>query len=129
VQGLVGNEVITLARTGASLLLSQNPCNTRGTLATKLHNPLDVISGLIMTTSKVQTKRKLPLKANNTRKRTKLLSSAQELPWKAVSRAYDTVYDGDDGILELDEVDGVEVVYEDTEHGKRAVFRVSHRVC
>lgn len=35
---------------------------------------------------------------------------------------------GDDGILELEEVDGVEVVYETTESGRVARFQVGRKV-
>jgi len=47
-----------------------------------------------------------------------------DLPWKSVSRPSETGLDGDDGILELEEVEGVEVVYEDTSSGRVAKFNV-----
>ncbi|KZP15440.1 DEAD-domain-containing protein [Athelia psychrophila] len=46
------------------------------------------------------------------------------LPWKTVSRPKETGLDGDDGILDLEEVDDVEVVYEQTESGRVAKFNV-----
>lgn len=46
------------------------------------------------------------------------------LPWKAVRRPSETGLDGDDGILELEEVENVEVVYEDTEGGRVMRFNV-----
>lgn len=49
------------------------------------------------------------------------------LPWKAVRRPSETGLDGDDGILELEEVENVEVVYEDTEGGRVMRFNVSGR--
>ncbi len=48
-----------------------------------------------------------------------------DLPWKSVSRPSDTGLGGDDGILELEEVEGVEVVYEDTGVGRVVKFNVS----
>jgi ATP-dependent RNA helicase DDX24/MAK5 len=48
-----------------------------------------------------------------------------DLPWKSVSRPSDTGLGGDDGILELEEVEGVEVVYEDTDVGRVVKFNVS----
>ena len=47
-----------------------------------------------------------------------------DLPWKSVSRPSETGLDGDDGILELEEVDGVEVVYENTSSGRVVKFNV-----
>ena len=52
--------------------------------------------------------------------------SANELPWKVVQRAHEAGLDsGLDGIMELEEVEGVEVVYEETEGGRVAKFNVS----
>jgi len=48
-----------------------------------------------------------------------------DLPWKSVSRPSDTGLGEDDGILELEEVEGVEVVYEDTDVGRVVKFNVS----
>ncbi|KAH9478349.1 ATP-dependent RNA helicase MAK5 [Psilocybe cubensis] len=50
--------------------------------------------------------------------------TADELPWKTVSRPSKTGLGGDDGILELEEVEGVEVIYENTEGGRVAKFNV-----
>lgn len=51
--------------------------------------------------------------------------SLDNLPWKTVSRPSETGIGGDDGILDLEEVDNVEVVYEQTEAGRVAKFNVS----
>ncbi|KAF8186951.1 P-loop containing nucleoside triphosphate hydrolase protein [Mycena galopus ATCC 62051] len=59
------------------------------------------------------------------RKRTKMRhKTADALPWKVVKRPVETGLGGDDGILELEEVDDVEVVYEDTEAGRVVTFNV-----
>jgi hypothetical protein len=63
------------------------------------------------------------------RKKAKLQHvSTDELPWKPVTRPSEAGMGGDDGILELDEVDDVEVIYEDTEHGRVVRFNVSTSV-
>lgn len=54
-------------------------------------------------------------------------TTAAALPWKAVKRTYDAGIDGDDGILELEEVEGVRVVYEDGEGGRTVKFEVRSR--
>lgn len=51
--------------------------------------------------------------------------SADDLPWKKVSRPSEAGLEGDDGILELEEVDGVEVIYENTDAGRVVKFNVS----
>ena len=74
---------------------------------------------------KTLLKRKLkgPIAA---RKKAKIQhQSLSDLPWKTVSRPSETGLDGDDGILDLEEVDDVEVVYEQTEAGRVAKFNVS----
>ncbi|KAJ7778256.1 ATP-dependent RNA helicase [Mycena metata] len=59
------------------------------------------------------------------RKRSKTRhKTADALPWKVVSRPVEAGMGGDDGILELEEVDDVEVVYEDTEGGRVVTFNV-----
>lgn len=68
-------------------------------------------------------KRKLAQQAAPLRKKHRVLK-ADDLPWKTVSRPVNTGLDGDDGILELEEVDDVEVVYEDTDGGRVARFKV-----
>ncbi|KAJ6595890.1 ATP-dependent RNA helicase [Mycena vulgaris] len=50
--------------------------------------------------------------------------TADALPWKLVARPAEAGMGGDDGILELEEVDDVEVVYEDTEGGRVVTFNV-----
>ncbi|KAK7044735.1 ATP-dependent RNA helicase MAK5 [Favolaschia claudopus] len=65
------------------------------------------------------------LRNTSIRKRTKIHHNTTDaLPWKTVKRPMETGMDGDDGILELEEVDGVEVVYEDTEAGRIMAFNV-----
>lgn len=51
--------------------------------------------------------------------------SLDNLPWKSLHRPGVAGFNGDDGILELEEVEGVEVVYEETEGGRVARFNVS----
>ncbi|KAI3601284.1 atp-dependent rna helicase mak5 [Moniliophthora roreri] len=50
--------------------------------------------------------------------------NTSSLPWKAVSRPLESGIDGDDGILELEEVEGVEVFYEKGEGGRVARFNL-----
>ncbi|KAJ8585683.1 ATP-dependent RNA helicase [Rhizopogon salebrosus TDB-379] len=70
-------------------------------------------------------KRKAKSGPSASRKRLKSqVSSVDGLPWKAVNRPSDTGLDGDDGILELEEVENVEVMYEDTEGGRVMKFNV-----
>lgn len=70
-------------------------------------------------------KRKADAGPSVTRKRLKIQpTSLDELPWKAVRRPSETGLDGDDGILELEEVENVEVVYENTEGGRVIKFNV-----
>ncbi|KAJ7512781.1 ATP-dependent RNA helicase [Mycena galericulata] len=66
------------------------------------------------------------LQANSiSRKRAKTRHhTADALPWKIVARPIEAGVGGDDGILELEEVDDVEVVYEDTEGGRVVTFNV-----
>jgi ATP-dependent RNA helicase DDX24/MAK5 len=74
----------------------------------------------------VNLKRKTASSNILARKRTKVLRSAAELPWKTISHAHETTGEGDDGILELEEVDDVEIVYENTESGRVATFHVCY---
>ncbi|KAJ7158246.1 ATP-dependent RNA helicase [Mycena crocata] len=50
--------------------------------------------------------------------------TADDLPWKIVARPVEAGLGGDDGILELEEVDDVQVVYEETEGGRVVTFNV-----
>ncbi|KAJ7359421.1 ATP-dependent RNA helicase [Mycena albidolilacea] len=62
---------------------------------------------------------------SSARKRSKTgHTTADALPWKVVKRPVETGAGGDDGILELEEVDDVEVVYKDTEAGRVVTFNV-----
>ncbi|PPR00743.1 hypothetical protein CVT24_000797 [Panaeolus cyanescens] len=69
-------------------------------------------------------KRKIQSSQSQTRKRVKTTHTVQDLPWKALVRPKITGLSGDDGILELEEVEGVEVVYEETEAGRVVKFNV-----
>jgi ATP-dependent RNA helicase DDX24/MAK5 len=74
--------------------------------------------------------KQIPLKrkknsASKARKKPRVERTAEQLPWKKSRRPLETGLGGDDGILELEEVEDVEVVYEMTEGGKVAKFRVS----
>lgn len=64
------------------------------------------------------------------RKRSKTVQSLKELPWKSVARKQtQSVEDPFDGMLELEEVDNVEVYYdEDDQSGRVARFRVKENV-
>ena len=77
-------------------------------------------------------KRKLTSKLSS-RKRAKLLSTGdlqtvalEKLPWSTVARPKESGFEFDDGITLLEEVEGVDVVYEETPNGKVVVFNVSH---
>ncbi|KAF6744164.1 ATP-dependent RNA helicase [Ephemerocybe angulata] len=75
--------------------------------------------------SRIALKRKLKGSSGPPRKKVKVSSSnLEDLPWKTLSRPMETGLDGDDGILDLEEVEGVEIVYEETENGKVARFKV-----
>jgi ATP-dependent RNA helicase DDX24/MAK5 len=74
-------------------------------------------------------KRKAPAPPLRARKKTRVARASAPvelgaLPWRQVARRTDVVDDADDGILELEEVEDVEVVYEDTPGGRVATFRV-----
>lgn len=79
---------------------------------------------LPVTSRKASSKRKLSQKSPVLRKKVKTHHTAEDLPWKKVARPSETGLGGDDWILELEEVDGVDVVYEETERGKVARFTV-----
>ena len=71
-------------------------------------------------------KRKVKLAASSSRKKARIQHlSADDLPWKTVSHRHEAGLDNAlSGIMEFEEVDGVEVVYEETETGKVARFNV-----
>ncbi|KAF8965062.1 DEAD-domain-containing protein [Flammula alnicola] len=70
-------------------------------------------------------KRKTSTKLLSSRKKAKLQHrNADELPWKSVARPSEAGIGGDDGILELEEVEGVEVFYEMTDGGRVVKFNV-----
>jgi ATP-dependent RNA helicase DDX24/MAK5 len=71
------------------------------------------------------SKRRTHASSSNARKKVKRSRlSSNDLPWKPVPRSTGSLTK-EDGILELEEVDDVEIVYEETEHGKIAKFNVS----
>ncbi|KAI6000111.1 ATP-dependent RNA helicase [Pisolithus marmoratus] len=75
--------------------------------------------------SKAKLKRKASSQRSSSSKRIKAsFTSVEGLPWKTVSKSVGTGLDGDDGILELEEVDDVEVVYENTDRGQVVKFNV-----
>ncbi|KAF5392731.1 hypothetical protein D9757_000998 [Collybiopsis confluens] len=51
--------------------------------------------------------------------------NSDNLPWKTVSRPVESGLDGDDGILELEEVEGVSIIYEETDRGRVARFNAN----
>lgn len=78
-----------------------------------------------MKTKPASVKRKAKAGPSASRKRLKMQpTSLDGLPWKSIRRPSETGLDGDDGILELEEVENVEVVYEDTEGGRVMKFNV-----
>lgn len=75
--------------------------------------------------SKTKLKRKASSQRGSSRKRVKAsFTSAESLPWKAVSKSVGSGLEEDDGILELEEVDDVEVIYENTDRGRVVKFNV-----
>ncbi|KAH0581449.1 hypothetical protein H2248_012530 [Termitomyces sp. 'cryptogamus'] len=73
--------------------------------------------------TKRAAKRKIQEKPSSTRKKIRTQHRIlDELPWKKVARPQEAGVDGDDGILELEEIEGVEVIYE--EGGRVAKFAV-----
>jgi ATP-dependent RNA helicase DDX24/MAK5 len=78
-----------------------------------------------MPSAQPNSKRKLHLANSSSRKKAKVEHrNADELPWKTVTRPFEAGMGGDDGIMELEEVEGVEVVYETTDGGRVAKFNV-----
>jgi ATP-dependent RNA helicase DDX24/MAK5 len=72
-------------------------------------------------------KRKVQTNSSDSRKRPKTQHrTADGLPWKTVLRPSEAGFGGDDGILELEEVEGVEVIYEDTDGGRVVKFNVGY---
>ncbi|THU94511.1 DEAD-domain-containing protein [Dendrothele bispora CBS 962.96] len=71
------------------------------------------------------SKRNAPSLQSTSKKKIKIHHhDANSLPWKHVSRPMEAGMDGDDGILDLEEVENVEVFYEETEHGRIPRFRI-----
>lgn len=74
---------------------------------------------------KAGIKRKLAPNDVPSRKKVKIQHNApDDLPWKAVSRPREAGAGFADGILELEEVDDVEVIYEEINGAKVARFNV-----
>jgi ATP-dependent RNA helicase DDX24/MAK5 len=70
-------------------------------------------------------KRKASTNRSLARKKVKTQhKNTDELPWKIVSRPLEAGLGGDEGILDFEEVDDVEVVYEEINGGKRVKFNV-----
>jgi ATP-dependent RNA helicase DDX24/MAK5 len=77
-------------------------------------------------TKKIGLKRKGTTKPALPRKRAKFQHrSADDLPWKSVSRPFEAGIGFDDGILDFEEVEGVEVIYETTDGGRIVKFNES----
>ncbi|GJE85511.1 DEAD/DEAH box helicase [Phanerochaete sordida] len=76
--------------------------------------------------AQLSAKRKAKAPVQSAHKKAKTVHlSANELPWKTVSKAHEAGLDaGLEGIMELEEVDGVDVVYEETEAGRIVKFSV-----
>jgi ATP-dependent RNA helicase DDX24/MAK5 len=82
--------------------------------------------GTLTTTKKGGLKRKGTTKPALPRKRAKIQHrSADDLPWKSVSRPFVAGIGSDDGILDFEEVEGVEVIYETTDGGRVVKFNVN----
>lgn len=78
----------------------------------------------------IEKQRALKRKQNTelrARKKPRTERTLEDLPWQKTQRPIETGLGGDDGILELEEVEGVEVVYEVTDAGKVVKFHVSER--
>ncbi|KAG6817114.1 hypothetical protein H0H87_012635 [Tephrocybe sp. NHM501043] len=76
-------------------------------------------------TAKRSVKRKTADKPSSTRKKLKTQHcTLNELPWKKVVRPQEAGLDGDDGIIELEEIEGVDVVYEEGDGGRVIKFAV-----
>lgn len=74
------------------------------------------------------SKRKAHPQSSSATKKIKVQhGSLDRLPWKSVARPIETGLDGDDGILELEEVDNVEIVYQEKDGGKVIKFNVRSR--
>jgi ATP-dependent RNA helicase DDX24/MAK5 len=81
---------------------------------------------MLMGTKKIGLKRKGTTKPALPRKRAKFQHrSADDLPWKSVSRPFEAGIGFDDGILDFEEVEGVEVIYETADGGRTVKFNVS----
>jgi len=79
-------------------------------------------------TSTSKLKRKASSQPGSSGKRIKAsCNSLDGLPWKTVARPLETCLDGDDGVLDLEEVDNVEIVYENTDRGRVIKFNVCPR--
>lgn len=83
-----------------------------------------------MRTSAKSLKRKVKPGVTAARKKTKTEHlTANDLPWKMVkSRQEAGLHTELEGMMELEEVDGVEVVYEEGSAGRVATFRVSRTI-
>ncbi|KLO11285.1 DEAD-domain-containing protein [Schizopora paradoxa] len=75
--------------------------------------------------SKAKRKSASTSQSSSRKKQKRVVDSISELPWKSVSRPANSGFEGDEGILELEEVDDVEIVYEETENGRVMKFKVS----
>ena len=63
--------------------------------------------------------------SHRSKKRKTAHTSLDDLSWRPVVRTHAAGLDFDEGLLELEEVEGVQVVYEQTANGRVAKFLVS----
>ncbi|KAL0579934.1 ATP-dependent RNA helicase [Marasmius crinis-equi] len=77
-----------------------------------------------MVDSKLSKKRKASSQPPSKKKIKVRHANSSTLPWKTSKRPLEAGIDADDGILELEEVDGVEVLYEEGGGGRIARFNV-----
>ena len=69
-------------------------------------------------------RKNLPPTSHRPKKRKRTHVSLEDLSWNPVVRTHTAGLDFDEGLLELEEVDDVQVVYEETANGRVAKFLV-----
>jgi hypothetical protein len=113
--------VLALGRLFLVLSTQHSPNRNISRLRTKLS-----VASMLNAAGTRFSKRKATARALGARKKPRTqIASAEALPWKAVARRTDVVDDADEGLLDLEEVEDVEVVYEETPAGRVARFKVS----
>ena len=96
------------------LNLAQNLHAVWGVCACRERVPTFHQNMTVVTSRDAPLKRKLnsTSKISSRKKRRKDVSSLVDLPWRKVVRSNVAGFEGNDGMLELEEVEGVEIVYE-----------------